>query len=322
MIEKYINETNESNLFTTPVTIKTKNNDIVKLDAIFQDTKPEGSNLGTVVNSHGAPGSHKDFKYINPKLEESGVRIVAVNFPGCGYTEYDERLQNDNYERIQFVQQIIDALNLSQKLIFIGHSRGSENSLKMAANNPEKSAGIISVNPIGIRPHRGTKPIFLFHLLAFLWRIQWLRFFSNWLMYQIYNKFARFKVNNGEICGVAMNLMAGLQYSDALPYIEKFNQSNAKAILLYAGKDWLIEPSVSREFRSCFKDNIEVISKHRGDDSETTENVVNELKNGRKTIGVFCQRDGHFLQKDRADLIAEAVLTILKNHSENSRQNA
>lgn len=76
----------------------------------------------------------------------------------------------------------------------------------------------------------------------------------------VYNKFARFKVNNGEICGVAMNLMAGLQYSDAIPYIEKFNKSDAKAILLYGGKDWLIEPSVSREFRSCFKDNIEIVS--------------------------------------------------------------
>ena len=62
-------------------------------------------------------------------------------------------------------------------------------------------------------------------------------------------------------------------------------------------------------------------SPHRRDDPETTAQVVNELNRGRKTIGVFCQKDGHFLQKDRADLIAESILTMLKIQR-NSRHSA
>lgn len=96
-----------------------------------QDTKPNDSKLG-IVAVHGAPGSHKDFKYIFPKLE--GVRFIGINWPGMDYSSYDHDLVDDNEERVQIVQQIVDELKL-EKIIFIGHSRGTENSLKLAALN-------------------------------------------------------------------------------------------------------------------------------------------------------------------------------------------
>lgn len=42
--------------------------------------------MGTVVAVHGAPGSHKDFKYVTPYLTEKGVRVIGVNWPGQGYS--------------------------------------------------------------------------------------------------------------------------------------------------------------------------------------------------------------------------------------------
>ncbi len=47
---------------------------------------PAGSPHGTVVAIHGAPGSHKDFKYMQPYLTDLGIRLVGVNFPGFGIT--------------------------------------------------------------------------------------------------------------------------------------------------------------------------------------------------------------------------------------------
>uniref|UniRef100_A0AC34G2R4 Uncharacterized protein n=1 Tax=Panagrolaimus sp. ES5 TaxID=591445 RepID=A0AC34G2R4_9BILA len=165
MLEKFFNEENEPNLFKIPVSIKTKSGDTVKFDAIIQDTMPQGSNNGTIITSHGAPGSHKNFRRLIQYSENKDMLVVSVNFPGCGYTKWkkvsliskkkkklfitefvilflkvltfidDDNLQNDNDERIEFVQQIIDKLNLKEKLIFLSHSRGSENSIKMAANN-------------------------------------------------------------------------------------------------------------------------------------------------------------------------------------------
>lgn len=90
-------------------------------------------------------GSHKDFKYIYPNLN----RFIGVNWPSMGFTDckfFDMFLVNildnhslvdDNNERIQIVQHIIDELKL-ENVVFIGHSRGSENALKMAALNQVK----------------------------------------------------------------------------------------------------------------------------------------------------------------------------------------
>ena len=58
-----------------------------KLLPSFQDSLPSGSTMGTVFCVHGSPGSHNDFKYISHYLKGSGIRVVAVDFPGHGYTE-------------------------------------------------------------------------------------------------------------------------------------------------------------------------------------------------------------------------------------------
>ena len=96
----------------------------------------------------------------------------------------DDRLKNDNFERIQFVQQIIDGLKLNENLVFMGHSRGTENALIAAAENGQKSRGLILLNAIGISTHRGIRPRWRIALLAAIWKPLWLRFFSNWLLFQ------------------------------------------------------------------------------------------------------------------------------------------
>uniref|UniRef100_A0A7E4V3A0 AB hydrolase-1 domain-containing protein n=2 Tax=Panagrellus redivivus TaxID=6233 RepID=A0A7E4V3A0_PANRE len=311
----FVNAKAEPNLYTLPVTVTTIAGEVVHVLAVFQDTKPEGSAKGTVVTAHGAPGSHKDFKYVYPKLEEQDVRVIGINFPGCGYTEYDERLKNDNHERVQFVQQIIEKLGIDEKLIFIGHSRGSENCLKMAVNNLDICSGFISVNPIGIRAHKGGRPVFFFEFLALLWRLTWLRWFARPLLLFIYQNVAKFKISDPDVCGVAVNLMSGLDYSDAIPFIGRFNdhsKTNVQGVLLYGGNDFLIERSVSKEFFGLFEDSVEVTSPIHGADPNATTEAIAALKAGHKTIGVFCKKDGHFLQKDKADLIVESVLTMLK----------
>lgn len=121
-------------------------------------------------------GSHNDFKYIAPHLEESGIRVIAINYPGFGYSSCksisiyfnlrilsvlaidDDSLSNDNMERTDFVQQILAVLNISGKLIFLGHSRGSENALRLSALHKEQAIGAILVNPIGFRRHKSLRP--------------------------------------------------------------------------------------------------------------------------------------------------------------------
>jgi len=47
----------------------------------------------------------------------------------------DDNLKNDNLERTEYVQSIINSLKLQKPLIFFGHSRGVENAFRLAERN-------------------------------------------------------------------------------------------------------------------------------------------------------------------------------------------
>uniref|UniRef100_A0A0N4VZB7 AB hydrolase-1 domain-containing protein n=1 Tax=Haemonchus placei TaxID=6290 RepID=A0A0N4VZB7_HAEPC len=73
-------------LYSVPVRFKNGRGDIIALDAVYQDTMPEGGEKAVLFGIHGSPGSHADFKYLAPELKRNGVRMVVPNFPGQGYT--------------------------------------------------------------------------------------------------------------------------------------------------------------------------------------------------------------------------------------------
>uniref|UniRef100_A0A183C3R9 AB hydrolase-1 domain-containing protein n=1 Tax=Globodera pallida TaxID=36090 RepID=A0A183C3R9_GLOPA len=133
-------ESGESDLYTIPVKFQTDKGHSVELSTVYQDTHPtvfpptkEMQQRPTVVFVHGSPGSHKDFKYMVLPLRERGVRSIAFNWPGMGYTTFDHRLQLTNSERTAFARSLIDRLLPSfTELIFVGHSRGGENALRLA----------------------------------------------------------------------------------------------------------------------------------------------------------------------------------------------
>ncbi|VDL74971.1 unnamed protein product [Nippostrongylus brasiliensis] len=99
------------------------------------DTLPSGSRIGSVVAIHGAPGSHKDFKYIAPLLQERGIRFIGVNMPGFGLSPGDPRLQCDNFERDNFIHELIKRMDIAQPMVIMSHSRGTENATSVAARN-------------------------------------------------------------------------------------------------------------------------------------------------------------------------------------------
>lgn len=56
--------------------------------------------------------------------------IKIADYEGLSYT---------NEERMQFVQKIINSMNVGDNIVFLGHSRGTENALRLAAKNPVRS---------------------------------------------------------------------------------------------------------------------------------------------------------------------------------------
>lgn len=80
-------------------------------------------------------------------------------------------LRHTNEERLDYVQAIVDKLDLNEKVVFMGHSRGSENALRLAARNKQNCVGLILVNPMGFRANRGVQPLFVIHLCTYLWSL-------------------------------------------------------------------------------------------------------------------------------------------------------
>ncbi|VDO49927.1 unnamed protein product [Haemonchus placei] len=258
------------------VKFNTSSGEEVSVEAVYQDTAPSGSRLGTVVAIHGAPGSHKDFKYVTPLLHEKGIRFIGVNMPGFGSTPGDPRLRCDNTERNNFVCELINRIGNIERLVVMGHSRGSENAVAVAARNTRL-----------VREE------------------------------QVYNSIIGLRLDTGERAMMCVRTMSHIELAEGLlPNIDRINRKqDARVLVAYSGKDFLIETSISRELADAFKDHIELRSE---DDDELTESKATQqtrdmFSNGTKTVSINFEKCGHFLQRDRSQYIADAIEAILQN---------
>ncbi|CAD5235024.1 unnamed protein product [Bursaphelenchus xylophilus] len=316
MISKFINSKGEPNLFQQKVHIQTKSGKTAEINVVFQDTKPEGSPIGTLIAVHGAPGSHKDFKYLWPVLDEKGVRVIGVNWPGMGYTSYDEALNDDNDERVQLVQHLVEELGLKSNTVFMGHSRGSENALKMAALYKDHCSGCVLVNPITLRAHRGVQPYPLVCFLGWIWKtFTPLRFITNPFLHWFYHSILGLRSVDGHAAGVSLHLMNNVDFGGQIKYIEQVNQSNVKVLNCSSGKDFLIQRSLNEEFGSKFKDAENLVCTSKDDDSEVDSQMKAAFASGKTKVNVFFTPDGHFLQKTRAKFLADGVVLMLESNN-------
>ncbi|TKR62922.1 hypothetical protein L596_026822 [Steinernema carpocapsae] len=286
-----------------------------QLKSVIQDTLSNGSSKGTVIALHGAPGSHKDFKYVGPILQQKGIRFIGVNFPGYGLTQVDLRLTQDNLERVSYVSALCDALDLNENLIFMGHSRGTENALKMAALHPERTVGIVQANYLGARVHKGIRPTWALTATTYLWELGWPRVFLRPLLYYMYHYGINIKVKTGDEAIWALSAMRAekLELPTQVQYVEILNKTKVKSLLLYSGKDNLMEPEIPREFAAMFKGNRHFEFESATKDEVIKEAVCGELEAGTQSVAVFFKTDGHFMQKHRAQLLADACEAMLNN---------
>ncbi|KAK6752889.1 hypothetical protein RB195_003969 [Necator americanus] len=299
------------------VQFNTSAGDKIDVEAVFQDTLPSGSKLGTVLAIHGAPGSHKDFKYVTPFLQEKGIRFIGVNMPGFGLTPGDTQLKCDNVERNNFVHELIARIKNLDHLIIMGHSRGSENATCVAARNTDKICGIVLVNPTGLHRHRAMRPSWAATFVIWLYSLgPFAKKIMHPFMKYFYNNILGLRLDTGERAMMCVRTMYNLEYEKALkPCINTINEKeNVKVFIVYSGKDPLIEPSISQEFANAFHDQKTVACEEKSDDTE--QDVIQQTRNlffsGVRTVSVYFKRDGHFLQKDRARFIAEGIEAMLQ----------
>ncbi|PIO64370.1 hypothetical protein TELCIR_14006 [Teladorsagia circumcincta] len=200
------------------------------------DTLPSGSQLGTVVAVHGAPGSHKDYKYVTPLLQKKGIRFVGVNMPGFGVTTGDHRLRCDNTERNNFVNELVAKIGNVENLVVMGHSRGCENAVAVAAKNAETLAGVVLVNPTGLRRHRAQRPFWVIELVLWIYSLgPTAKRIMHPLMKYFYNNIIGLRLDTGERAMMCIRTMASLEYWNGLhSHIDTINKRKTESVAVFA----------------------------------------------------------------------------------------
>ncbi|EGT43687.1 hypothetical protein CAEBREN_04544 [Caenorhabditis brenneri] len=280
----------EANLCRKLVKFETQNGRKIELEAVYEDSLTSGSSLGTVVGFHGSPGSHNDFKYIRYKLDELNIRFIGINYPGFTFTDGYESQEHTNIERQNYSNSLLDELGIEGKIAYIGHSRGCENALETAV--VRSGQGLVMINPIGLRIHRGISPMFRMEAINAVYSML-PSFAGNALMLALY-KAIGFKIQNGD---EAINSMRSMM--------------KMKKLIVFAGRDHLVEEEIV----------FEVLEKHKGlqhfnfDDRISDEERL-EIMNSFSGNGasVFVAKDTHFQNKSQAVLVAEACKAMFENN--------
>lgn len=113
--------------------------------------------LPTLFFVHGSPGSWTAFeRYLMDKELLAAFRMVAIDRPGFGYSEFGEAKNLDDQSRL--IRPIIDSISNGQPMYVIGHSLGGPVAVKLEAAHPGSFAGIIllagSVDPGEEKPEK------------------------------------------------------------------------------------------------------------------------------------------------------------------------
>lgn len=106
-----------------------------------------------VVMIHGAPGSHRDFRWLAPPLEAMGVRVIRLDMPGFGGTEPEPL---DMSLLAEHILRRLDQLEL-EHVVLLGHSFGGPLALIAASRDPGRVRGLALLSSVGLRPHQGLR---------------------------------------------------------------------------------------------------------------------------------------------------------------------
>jgi len=95
---------------------------------------------------HGATGNLNDMTFdLAPRLAERGMRVVAFDRPGLGYTERPETQGWKPAVQARILREAADRLGLTRPVV-AGHSWGAAVALAWAASAPGATAGAVVIS--------------------------------------------------------------------------------------------------------------------------------------------------------------------------------
>jgi pimeloyl-ACP methyl ester carboxylesterase len=120
---------------------------------------------------HGSPGSWDAFSvYLRDKNLLSKYRMVSVDRPGFGYSEFGNAKNLD--EQSKLISPLLKMLSNKKPIYVIGHSLGGPMAVKLDADNPGIFSGMVllaaSVDPAAENPEKWRPVLYKTPLKYFL----------------------------------------------------------------------------------------------------------------------------------------------------------
>jgi len=289
-------------------------------DVHYVDTGGVGKK--TILAVHGSPGSHNDFRQLIPKLVEKNFRVIGVNLPGHGRTPIDPYrgvFRHTTAERMEFLKDVLEALNVEKVDLFLSHSAGVYPMINYLAEYRPATA-LLMINPLGVSPHKIARPYWLASSLGNIYQT-WT---GRWLLRPYWYaacKSAFGPIKDVDYAAVVFAMASGIGY-DKMPTLAKsVSKSHSRPIfLLYSTNDHLIEPEKSTELAEHLgisKENV-LNFEDKGCDETILRKIDAVLRSdGQKAkLAIVFDNDGHFVHKKRPDFIADLVDMILNDKYE------
>lgn len=106
---------------------------------------------------HGWGCNAFHFRHLLPALARRGIRGLAVDLRGHGFTDKSSDAGLYSSEQlVAFVEEVLDALRLERAGI-VGHSLGAAIALDVGVAAPERVRWLTLLNPVGLIPLKGER---------------------------------------------------------------------------------------------------------------------------------------------------------------------
>lgn len=133
-------------------------------------SEPEDDAKATALLIHGLGSSSSYYLPVMPYLAPS-IRCIAIDMAGSGLSELGKSEQSI-FSIVDDIITLLDALNIKEKVVVVGHSMGGIVANQMAANHGKRVDKVVLIGPID--PSNALAEIFESRIQAVKRGVSWL----------------------------------------------------------------------------------------------------------------------------------------------------
>lgn len=278
--------------------------------AAYIDTNPYAdANTTTVLALHGSPGSHLDFKSVVTSLAEKNIRVIALNFPGYGWTSMDHghEFMHTTKEKASFIADFLRAIHISKVDVVMSHSASALPAAHLC-NKTNLFRSLLLVNPTGPRLMKSLSPLWYFKLHGRFCHSPMLRPLLLVILKLVLltNNFAN---QDALLMSVALETLGKLEFHlqtmDALDLARK----KFPTVVMYNEKDHGVEAEVSQELAKLLGVTLDVTQRR-----DSVGHIVRPFQDKYGEHHIRCyvlESRGHFIMKQQPAILHKATVDLL-----------